>query len=330
MKRIRPLLTLALALIFIGSISMVIAQTFEYQKGEEAYDQAAELVELPDFTEVPLAALPEDMGLPTDLPAPAEDVSTEELPAEAPKPVYVDPYADALRNMDFSALQEVNDDVLGWILIPGTKISYPVLQGEDNEYYLKRNWKQKRNSTGSIYMECQNSRDFSDFSTILYGHRMSDRSMFGLLKKYAQPDYWKDHPVVYITDASGCRTYEIFAAFEVGVTEQTYRIGEFDDGAKQSFIDFSLENSVIDTGVIPTIYDQILTMSTCTGDGHETRWVVQAVLRGEAPADEADFPSEADIPAPSEAPSPETAAPEPAAQPAIAEEPAPSQDIPRS
>ena len=292
MKGLRRILTILLALVFMGSASMVIAQLIQYRAGAQAYEQATELADLPDLTQIPLAAAPEipddpEPILSGDAPLSEPAFESSQTQTEAPPPVYQDPYADALRNMDFSALRQVNEDVLGWILIPNTKISYPLLQGEDNEFYLKHNWNKVRNSTGSIYLECQNSSDLSDFNTILYGHRMSDRSMFGLLKKYKEPEYWNDHSVVYLTDTSGCRTYEVFAAFEVGVTQQTYRLGEFDEEAKQAFIDFSLEQSVIDTGVVPTVYDRILTLSTCTGNGHETRWVVQAVLRGEAPSDTA-------------------------------------------
>ena len=88
---------------------------------------------------------------------------------------------------------------------------------------------------------------------------------------------------MYITDDAGSHTYEIFAAYEVSTEGDTYRLGFRDDGEKQAFIDYCLSRSVIETGVTPQVYDRILTLSTCTGRGHDTRWVVQAVLRGEAP-----------------------------------------------
>jgi len=71
--------------------------------------------------------------------------------------------------------------------------------------------------------------------------------------------------------------YQVFAAYEAPVRSHTYETGPRDEGERQALIDFALEQSVIDTGVVPEADDQILTLSTCTGDGYDTRWVVQAV-----------------------------------------------------
>ena len=296
-QKTRKLLIALLSLVFVGSLGMLIYRGMDYKKGEETYAEAETLVELPDFS---------------DLPAPvveAETSGTEtETAEEEPKQVYVDPYADALRNMDFTALREVNSDVLGWIMIPNTVISYPLLQGEDNQYYLKHTWKKWSSVVGAIFLEYQNSPDLSDFNTIVYGHRMNNGSMFASLKNYKKQSYWEAHPCVYITDDSGSHKYEIFAAYEVSTAGTTYQLGFSNDASKQAFIDYCLAQSVIDTGITPTVYDRILTLSTCTGNGHATRWVVQAVLKGVAPSDTAQA-------APEEA--------EPEEQPAAAADPEP-------
>ena len=278
-QKLRRGVMLVLALVFVGSTVMLIRQNIQYREGEEIYAEAEALVDLPDLTQLPpvVETLEE---------APAQQPA-EETPAEAEKPVYVDPYADALRNMDFTALREVNSDVVGWIVIPGTRVSYPLVQGEDNNYYLNRTWKKWSSVVGSIFMECRSSRDLSDFNTIIYGHRMNNGSMFASLKYYKKQSYWQEHPCVYITDDNGSHKYEIFAAYEVSTEGDTYRLSFSDEADKQSFIDYCLAQSVIETGVTPQTYDQILTLSTCTGNGHATRWVVQAVLRGEPPADPA-------------------------------------------
>ena len=277
-KKLRTAAIVILLLVFVGSLARVAYQAFQYKEGDEIYSEAEELVNLPDFSDLPALTLPDSSA------APSGSTSQEEQAEEVP--VYVDPYADALRNMDFSALQEVNSDVLGWILIPGTNISYPVVQGSDNSYYLNHTWKKTRNSVGAIFVECQNSRDLSDFNTIIYGHRMNNRSMFGTLSQYKNKSYWSQHPYIYITDDNGTHRYEIFAAYEVSVEGATYQLGFSGDASRQSFIDFCLGQSVIDTGVVPNVYDRVVTLSTCTGNGHATRWVVQGVLRGEAPPDE--------------------------------------------
>ncbi len=206
--------------------------------------------------------------------------------------------------------------MLGWIVIPGTVLSYPIVQGEDNDYYLNHTWKKWSSVVGAIFMEQYNHPDFSDFNTLIYGHRMNNGSMFASLKHYKKQSYWQAHPYVYVTDDAGSHTYEIFSAYEVSTQGETYRLAFADTAAKQAFLDECQSLSVIKTGVIPKVYDRVLTLSTCTGNGHATRWVVQAVERGVAPADApTETPTEAAIGAPTEAPAESTT--EAAAQPPV-------------
>ena len=283
-KKMRKWIALMAGVIFLGSGAMVGYQHYQYHLGEQAYTEAEELAGVPDFD---ILADPREEKLPPPPPqvsveAPAEE-KVEETDVELPEPeeekvVWVDPYADALAAMDFTALRQVNPEVLGWILIPGSPVSYPLMQGEDNAKYLNTTWRGTRSSVGSIFMEHQNSADLSDFNTIIYGHRTANKSMFGSLKSYAKQDYLKSHPYIYITDDAGSRIYAVFAAYEVGVRELTYRLGFEDEADKSEFLEFCVAASVVDTGIVPEVDDQILTLSTCTGRGDDTRWVVQAVL----------------------------------------------------
>lgn len=259
MKMRNMLAALLAAVCLIGLIGAG-SHLYSLRKSAQAQSEAAEELQLP-LEQVPLVE------------EPAEVVVEEPEVVEEP-----DPFAEELKLTDLAALRETNPDVVGWISIPETQLSYPLLQGQDNEYYLNRTWKEEWNSAGSIYLESQVSADLSDFNTIIYGHRMRDGSMFGSLRDYHKPEHWEAHPSVYILDDNGVHRYDIFAAHEVGVREITYGLKIESDKAKQAFIDFSLERSVIDTGVVPTTEDRILTMSTCTGTGYDTRWVVQARL----------------------------------------------------
>ncbi len=264
-NKMRKIFMILLAVVLLVSGSVVVGHEIQYRRGDTDYSAAEELVQLPDLSAI--------------------EMPYETAPVE-PEEVWVDPYADALSNMDFAALREVNSDVLGWILIPGTAISYPLVQGDNNSFYLKRTWRLTSSVVGAIFMDAQCSADFSDFNTVIYGHRMNNGSMFAGLAKYKNLSYYKSHPTVYITDDAGSRAYEIFAAYEVSVTGDTYRIGMTKESDKQAFIDYCLAQSLYDTGVVPTVYDSVVTLSTCTGRGHATRWVVQVVLRGEKPAQE--------------------------------------------
>lgn len=182
--------------------------------------------------------------------------------------------------IDLAALQAQNSDVIGWISIPGTAVSYPLLQTQNNSFYLGHAWDKSSNSAGSIFLECQCPADFSSFNTIVYGHRMEDGSMFGSLQNYSSAEYWQQHPSICVTLEEGTLQYDVFAAFEASVTDVVYGLDITDAALKQNFLEFCLASSAIDTGIQPTARDRVLTLSTCTQSGGDTRWVVVGVLRG--------------------------------------------------
>jgi len=263
-RKLRISLLICLTVVFLGSFGVVMHRNIQFKQSEEAYQEAEELTqkvweEPIQEAATPLAELPEE----------------PEGWREAP--VYDDPNMDEMRSIDLAALREVNPDVVGWIRIPGTQLDYPLMQGEDNQYYLERTWKGEPNAAGSIFLEQYSSADLSDFNTIVYGHRMKNGSMFAPLKNYSQLSYWEEHPYVYILDDAGAHRYEVFAAYEVSIRETTYRLGVQEE-EKQVFLDDWMGWSVIETGIEPAVHDRILTMSTCTGRGYDTRWVVQARL----------------------------------------------------
>ena len=326
--KFRKALAALLAVICALCLGRTALQLVQYRQGDETYAQAEELAGLPDLSDLPVVDFTGGSG---SVSSSASTDGAGEAPEEVP--VWQDPYAQALKDMDFSALRQQNPDVLGWILIPGTRVSYPVVQGTDNSYYLDHTWRGGKNSVGAIFMDYRNSGDLSDFNTILYGHRMNNRSMFGTLSQYKSRSYWQAHPYVYLTDDSGTHRYEIFAAGEVSVDSDVYRLGLRSDSSRQSFLDSCLALSALNTGVTPHTYDKVLTLSTCTGNGHATRWVVQAVCPGQAP-ETPEIPQEEPTPQP-DASQPEESVQTPdVSQESPAEpeqpqepEPAPSQDI---
>ena len=329
--KFRKALAALLAVICALCLGRTALQLVQYRQGDETYAQAEELAGLPDLSDLPVVDFTGGSG---SVSSSASTDGAGEAPEEVP--VWQDPYAQALKDMDFSALRQQNPDVLGWILIPGTRVSYPVVQGTDNSYYLDHTWRGGKNSVGAIFMECRNSSDLSDFNTIIYGHRMNNRSMFGTLSQYKSRSYWQAHPYVYLTDDSGTHRYEIFAAGEVSVDSDVYRLGLRSSSGRQSFLDSCLSLSALNTGVTPHTYDKVLTLSTCTGNGHATRWVVQAVCPGQAP----ETPETPETPQEEPTPQPDASQPEESVQtpdasqesPAEPEQPqepeqAPSQDI---
>ena len=259
-KQLRTILNIVLILVALTCALVLLRQQLNWRDSAAATEKAAEIVHAASSP-----AEPE--------PDPAAPVTVPAAGSEN-----MDPVIKELADLDLAALWEINPDVVGWITIPGADISHPLLQGPDNDYYLHHTWEKKWNGGGAIFLDWRSSRDFEGFHTIIYGHRMRNGTMFAPLRRYAEQDFWEEHPYVYIVDGECVRRYEIFAAWEPSVTSAVYATELNSEEARQEMIDQCLSGSVIDTGVIPTPGDKLLTLSTCTGSGHETRWVVQARL----------------------------------------------------
>ena len=275
----RKIFTIMLAAVFFISTGVIGFKYIEYNSAQEIYDEAVALAELPEIAVTPekIAEIVSQASEENEA-ATAPDTAAEQAPAEEVKP-QKDPYADALASMDFQTLKEVNSDVIGWIVVPDTKLSYPLVQGTDNQYYLNHTWKKTKNASGAIFMEHRSNQNLSDFNTIIYGHRMGNSTMFGSLAKYKDLSYWEANPIVNVSNEEGSYSYLIFAAYDTDVTSDTFRIKFENKKEQQDLIDHAVENSVINTGIVPGEGSKILTLSTCIGASvkSDTRWVVQAV-----------------------------------------------------
>ena len=222
----------------------------EYKKGTDEYNNI------------------EQMAVTERDPESTEEVSDTE---QGPQPPF---------DVDFAALQGVNPDVVGWIYIEALDgISYPVVQGEDNEEYLHTTYENNYNFAGTIFIDYENSRDFSDCNTLVYGHNMKNGSMFGRLKKFSedQTTYEKSKYFWIFTPEKDYR-YEIISAYTTGVNSDTYTLFKGPGDEFQEYLDTIKGYSEIETDDTElTIKDRIVTLSTCTGND-ATRYVVQGRL----------------------------------------------------
>ncbi len=292
-RKLRSLLITLLVLVFVASGAWMGGQMIQAAIARQQAENAQALaglqqqIQAPPVQEIPPEPLPlaeEPAPEPLSPPEPEPEPQPEPAPEPEPEPES-DEHAQALADMDLEALRQVNPDVVGWITIPDTMLSYPLMQGEDNDYYLKHTWEKAYSSLGSLYMDYRNDSALGDFNTILYGHRMRGDDMFGSLKYFEDPAHWEDHPAVYLTTDEGVRRYDIFAAYEIDITDcHTYRLGLEETEGRQAYIDYCTGLSALDTGIVPRPGDHILTMSTCTSRGGSSnyRWIVQAVWSPEA------------------------------------------------
>lgn len=188
---------------------------------------------------------------------------------------------EAVWKYDYQALAEMNSDAVGWIKQDNI-ISYPILKGTDNTYYLSHNAAHRESKSGSIFVDYRVKDGMEDKNCIIYGHDMLNNSMFGTLIKYASKSYFKEHPTfdVYIKD-KGYRYY-VFATYETDEIGDTYTYNFSSDEEFQRYIDLCISKRAYDTGISDVkATDKIITLSTCTRGDQSKRFIVQMVRKEE-------------------------------------------------
>lgn len=193
---------------------------------------------------------------------------------------YMDSEDDVEREffVDFDKLRKINPDVVGWIHIDKLDISYPIVQGEDNDFYLSHTFYKEENKCGSIFVEAENNDDFSDFNTFVYGHNMKDKSMFARLNEFREEETFWENPQFYIYTPEGVRRYEVYSCYaaELGTESFRYQFGNEKDYAQwQADVK---GKSLYDTGVEPKPAQSTVTLMTCMPAGSQYRFLVHGVL----------------------------------------------------
>ena len=180
--------------------------------------------------------------------------------------------------VDFAGLRSQNQDVVGWIRLEGTVLDYPVVQGEDNAYYLDHTVLGEENRAGSIFLDYRNDSAMADANTVIYGHRMNNGSMFAELLNYAEQEYYEAHPTLYLA------TPEQDYRLEVAIAGEAEGDLDFVTQAWASEEDFEealgeLENiSAIDTDVSLEYGDKLVTLFTCVRGDAAKRFIVVCKL----------------------------------------------------
>ena len=271
-RKMRRWLSLVLLVIFLTATGLLAGKIKDGISGSEDYGKALEIARGAQPSAETEQTEPE--------PVRTQPAATEEkLPRWIPAPVEDDIHLQELEKIDLDALRQTNPDVIGWILLPDTDINYPIMQGTDNDYYLNHTWLKEPNAVGSIFMEHRNLPDFTEYNTILYGHNMINGSMFSDLGRYTGESFHKDHPYVYVVTDEGVCRYEVFSAYQADLGSVTYGLSFRQEDTKKEFLIHALSNSKFDMGIAPDLTDRILTLSTCSGTGGNTRWVVHARLK---------------------------------------------------
>ena len=135
--------------------------------------------------------------------------------------------------VDFASLQQINEDIVAWLRIPGV-LDYPVVQGTDNSSYLHHTFWKEYNIAGSIFLDARNAADFSDSKNIIYGHNMRNGSIFHVLRKFQNLDFYQANREIwlYLSDGS-VEVYEIVGYEEVRAAGEAYELGKGSEEEKE-------------------------------------------------------------------------------------------------
>ena len=181
-------------------------------------------------------------------------------------------------NVNFNELLEKNSDTVGWIKVEGTKVNYPVVQTDNNDYYLNHAFNKSNNIGGWIFADYR--ADFNNFgkNTIIYGHNMNNKTMFGSIPSMLNSSYLNnsENNYIKISTPSSNSVWKLFSIYTIE-PEIYYLKTNFGTEPYSNFLNTIKGRSVYDFGVEVTTDDKILTLSTCDNSGTK-RVVVHAKM----------------------------------------------------
>lgn len=187
-------------------------------------------------------------------------------------------------SIDMDMLKEINGDFLGWIYFPAVELSYPVVQGEDNDYYLKHSFEDEKRNSGSVFMDCGATPDWSDRNTFVFAHNMRDGSMFGAFNKIVDdPSVLDASSRFYIYTEDVVYTYEIFSYYMTRSDSNRYMVFTSDENY-DLYTKWAVENSNYAFDVDLSERGNIVSLSTCYGSaGTSRRFLIHGVLTATEP-----------------------------------------------
>ncbi|MGL5149223.1 MAG: class B sortase [Clostridium sp.] len=187
----------------------------------------------------------------------------------------LNPFNNTDLSIAYTKLKELNEDYVGWLYIPGTKVNYPLVKGTDNSFYLNHNFFKEESKAGSIFIDC-NINEFEDKNTIIYGHYMKDGSMFADLHKiYSELD---NTLKIYIATETKIDEYEIFSIFKDSADINNYQTFWSTGADYIHYLNTLIDKSTINNNIPLDKESEILTLSTCDFNYLNGRLLLIAML----------------------------------------------------
>lgn len=243
---------LLLVAVLAYSVWQILQITGEYQGGEDSYSELEQYISIPDTT-------------PADGTAPDGETLPEGSSISFP-------------SVDFEALREVNSDIVGWIYIPDTAVNYPIAQGSDNDYYLTHLFNGTYNSCGCIFLDSAAPSNFTAMNNVLHGHHMRNGSMFAAICNYQTQSYYDEHPIALLMTPTGNYEIQLFSAYVCDLDSGAWT-PYFTTSGYASWLQELCAASCFRSDVNPDVSDRILTLSTCSYEFDDARFVLHGVMK---------------------------------------------------
>lgn len=183
-----------------------------------------------------------------------------------------------LIDVDFKNLLETNDETVAWLYVGGTNVNYPVVQTNNNDFYLNHSFDKSPNKAGWLFMDFRNNSENYEKNTIIYAHNRKDKTMFGTLKNVLAAEWYKDinNRVIKMSSENINSLWQIFSVYTIETTNDYIQTVFNSDLEFQDFINLIKERSTANFNTLVTTNDKILTLSTC--HGNTKKLVVHAKL----------------------------------------------------
>lgn len=212
-------------------------------------------------------------------PAPTAPTSgTAQTTGTSGSPAPTEP-AIVFPQVDFDALLNINTQTVGWITLEDTVINYPIAQATDNDFYLHHLFDGTENDSGCIFLDKDNRADFSDRNNIIYGHNMNNGSMFNAISQYKRQDFYDAHPQLKLVTPTGNYLVDIFSGYVLSGWGDAWVVSFADDEDFSQWLQARTLKSCFRSEVVPTPEDKILTLSTCSYEFDDARFVLFGILR---------------------------------------------------
>ena len=183
-----------------------------------------------------------------------------------------------LGSKEYTDLKARNEDFLLWIYIPGTNIDYPVVQGNNNEYYLTHDFNKNYLPSGSIFMDYRNNFE-EDNIIIVYGHHMRNKTMFGELEKFKNEKFFNGNNLIRVEYKNTTYIYEVFSVYVADLNNKDYLKVDFKDKKdKEDYLNYIKDRSLYNKDLVLTSDDNIITLYTCSYEFENARTIVHAKL----------------------------------------------------